>query len=241
MGLYLQFAKGSFKNSINSFNKAVEKAVKTKKLGKDWEIDINAPPISVMGVTRNAGIIMDAVIPFETLKKMGRLVVDILRIAQPTVPKDPAEYGGTLRESGRARLELGNRAIDIGRGKKDGSVVHMLNKITPNRTRGVKRAGINIQYVREGYDQYGNELDVAVWTHEVLNPHGGPSPAARTPGTGPKYLELAWASMKPIVYEELKNLPRDIANTLRRMGVKKRAKRGKFMVDEIELQENRLR
>ena len=42
------------------------------------------------------------------------------------------------------------------------------------------------------YEKFADDgFDVAEFTHEDLNPAGGASPAARQPGTGPKYLEKA--------------------------------------------------
>jgi len=137
------------------------------------------------------------VIKWSVARAIAYCSVDLLARAQPRVPVDTGE----LRESGRVSIGFGfYSALNIASGRKDGGVDANVSKITPDKlTKNVNQIRANIGYYKEG-KLHGEPLDVAVWTHEVLEAYGDrPNPYkftgtyyAKTKHTGPKYLELPW-------------------------------------------------
>lgn len=118
------------------------------------------------------------------------VIADLLAKAQPRVPVDT----GKLRESGRGYLNfVGGAYKDIVWGNKDGTVRTDLSRLNKTGLRNIRGIIGNVSYSRIGDD---GETDVAIYTHEELNPYGGESPRARTPGTGPKYLEIPFIENK---------------------------------------------
>lgn len=130
-----------------------------------------------------------------TAKALAHLLADTLALSQPTVPIDT----GKLRESGRAIIRYvgGSGTYNIvARGKRSGTVEVDLTKITSNKVKNAREILGEIDYSRLSDDR---RIDVAIFTHEFLNPFGSKvKPRARTPGTGPKYLENAWNKSKKI-------------------------------------------
>lgn len=137
------------------------------------------------------------VVRWSVARAIAYCAIDLLARAQPRVPWDT----GQLRESGRVSFGFGTfAAMDIARGNADGTIDADIRRINAARiTNRVKQFRVHIGYYREG-ELYGSPLDVAVWTHEVLQAHEDrPKPYkftgtyyARKPHTGPKYLELPW-------------------------------------------------
>jgi hypothetical protein len=161
-------------------------------------------------------------------KAVGDSVQLVLRRATPRVPVE----SGELRESGTAVVRFRgarNYAMLVGTGKADGSIserdTSRLSKI--GREGRIKKHGIthiigNVLFQK--INEFGE--DVALWAHEDLLPYTsrtspptGPPPsisikeaeslnmllAARTPGTGPKYLELAYLESKDEIVSILRN------------------------------------
>lgn len=173
---------------------------------------------------------------------LAQIAIDVLARAVPRTPVDT----GLLRESGRAYLEYGHSGSPIGRvkykdvgwGRKDGSIEADPSRIDIQDT--TKSVGVGVEFSREGEAIFAGGtgiLDVAVWAHEDLNPHGGAKPAARTPGTGPKYLEGPYLEKKneytSILERELST--KGIIKSIQGL-VKLKPRTGKYMVDEVKLE-----
>ena len=124
----------------------------------------------------------------ETMKEvaiaLSELGEDILNESNDMCPYKTGE----LRNSGKAFLKRGTRQEKVawveGANSGGGGTV---------KTGGT--AGLSAAHNWEldvSYEKFADDgFDVAEFTHEDLNPAGGASPAARQPGTGPKYLEKA--------------------------------------------------
>jgi len=185
---------------------------------------------------------LDRVIRKKVAEILAQISIDILARALPRTPVDT----GLLRESGRAYLDHGHSGSPIGRvhykdvgwGKKDGSIMADPSRIDIQDT--TKSVGAGVEFSREGEAILAGGmgiLDVAVWAHEDLNPYGGAKPAARTPGTGPKYLEGPFLEKKneyiSILERELST--KGIIKSIQGL-VKLKPRVGKYMVDEVKLE-----
>ena len=137
----------------------------------------------------------------------------------PLAPDDPEKgiIGGKLRESARATVFSGNSSFIVGEGRKDGSVKvrqeNILRKISGGLIGGGRRKklptrlGMNVSFFREG-TLHGELIDVALWTHESIyyQSERPKTPAARTPGTGPKYLTIPFLENQWLYVNALKSL-----------------------------------
>ena len=138
---------------------------------------------------------------------------DVLQTALQRVPYDT----GKLRESGTLTMDIGGKLIDIARGRRADNRIKYLsgvNKLTPQLSKRLRRRLGTIQAIVHFHrvsDSAEGLRDIAIWTHENLNPHGsGVTPSATKPGTGPKYLESAfkekaqkWAKMSPRIEHQM--------------------------------------
>ncbi|HUV85095.1 MAG TPA: hypothetical protein VMV86_05250, partial [Methanosarcinales archaeon] len=144
---------------------------------------------------------------------------------------------GRLRRSAYGSLQIrhgrSGYSIQVARGKKDGGIEVDTIKINAERMKGVTAVYGNITYDRR--NEKGE--DIALWAHEKLNPHGGTSPAARQPGTGPKFLEIPWIQNQHKYMEFLKRdftqtgLQKALGKALRQ----KTVKQGKFTLNYTDL------
>jgi hypothetical protein len=163
---------------------------------------------------------------------LGNIAIDLLSRTQPKVPWDT----GQLRESGTAYVVYGGRSARVvGKGNRDGTVTANLSKVRGRIPKGVKFLSANVTYTR--YNESGT--DIALWTHEDLLPYEArPStPAARKPGTGPKYLESTWWENRDKYLGWIQDVfsQDSISRDVQRMlGVKRPAK-DKFEVDIVKL------
>jgi hypothetical protein len=179
------------------------------------------PSFTLKDLTKRGGLLynleaLGAVLTNKYAEAVGKCTQLVLERA---VPRAPVE-DGELRESGTAVVEFKGRysyAITTGKGKADGSIeksdTRKLARV--GRFGRIKKHGIT--YIAGNvFFQKTNEWgeDVALWSHEIMAPYtarkkppgespapkvpladmelGGAELAARTPGTGPKYLELAY-------------------------------------------------
>jgi hypothetical protein len=138
---------------------------------------------------------------------------DVLKTALPRTPWDT----GKLRKSGTVTIDIGGKRIDVASGRRSDNGMRILsgmNKLTPQLSRRIMKRVRTISAIVHFHrvaDSAEGLRDVAIWTHEDLNPHGsGVSPQARKPGTGPKYLESAfrekgakWAKMSPMIEHQM--------------------------------------
>jgi len=131
-------------------------------------------------------IMSKKVIPIIAARALAIIAVDLLSKAQPRVPYDI----GFLRASGLATLKTGRATRIVGVGKSDGTVDSWVGDINKSQLVGVRTLRADVSYHRIG----DKGEDVALWTHEQLWPFEARprKPAAKQPGTGPKYLEIPW-------------------------------------------------
>jgi len=175
----------------------------------------------------------------KVAQSVAAIVTDLLANAQPRVPVDTGE----LRESGTASIQAGrHRTMIIATGNADGGVDSQIS--------GINKASISHSRQITGEVSYAKmvgSFDVAIYTHEDLSPYTGEpgtrdNPRARTPGTGPKYLDIAWRERQnyytQLLDEALSNkvLSEDVALVSR---IKKR-KTGKHTVDETEIVQSKI-
>ena len=174
-----------------------------------------------------------SIIKVRIAKTISGVVVDLLSKSQPKVPIDT----GQLRESATGKLLLGTKALTIAKGTAEGSVTDMTQKIRASVLKGANKLDFDVSYSRIG--DYG--LDVAVWSHEFLHHYEarqfGLHPAARQPGTGPKYLELPWLENKQM-YESLIHQTlsdRTIARVVEGRTRRRKVGKGKYTVEQIKI------
>lgn len=168
--------------------------------------------------------------------------VDILAYAIPMTPVKT----GKLRKSGTVTIDFGTKKVDVARGLKRGDVRLLagIKEISPTLSKKIaKRAkGITtIVHFRRHADSNQGPRDIAIWTHEMINPHGsGTPPSARTPGTGPKYLEKAYNQRKGHWKQQAKLIQQQIARDVEDMSVKS-GRAGPFSFQRIKLKLARLK
>ena len=193
------------------------------------------------------------IVTYYAARAVAEGLAYIMGYVQPIVPYFPGGYvdgklqkpsTGKLRESGTARIYLGDmnktNYITIATGNKDGSVSVNLSKMIPSRfaDRNYKTVSGDISYQRISEE---TGLDIALWTHEALQPYEDRFKGirsgwyARSPGTGPKYLELPWLQHKAEVVSYIRNsikaVEKDIAKGIK---VKKQSKTH-YEVDTVDI------
>lgn len=147
-----------------------------------------------MPVVRNVNVELDKL--KRGLKRVEReamqLAADELANLGESILTDSNELcpvdTGELRNSARAYLMRGSRKQRVA--WVEGATSGGGGTVKIGGTPGMEAAyrwELEVSYTR-----YDKGFDVANFTHENLNPHGGSPPAARVPGTGPKYLERAY-------------------------------------------------
>jgi len=175
-------------------------------------------------------------INYKTMRMLGIIAVDLLSKTQPKVPYETTE----LRASGTASVHTDRDTFIVGTGiLKTTDVRADLGKLTNAAARNVKKhIDMTVMYFK-----MRDDFDVAVFTHEFINPHGyGMSPEARMAGTGPNYLRSTWEenkkkyiSMIRDTYSE-KKLGRDVA--LLYKAKQKRA--GRYLVSGMTVKRSRI-
>lgn len=177
-------------------------------------------------------VIFGEYISISGARLLGNIAIDLLSKTQPKVPWDT----GQLRESGTAYVVYGGRSAQVvGRGTKDGGVKANLGRVKGRIPKGVNLLTANVTYRRFG----DNGRDIAVWTHEELLPfEARPArPAARKPGTGPKYLESTWYENRDQYLNWIQDTfsQDSISRDIQKMLSVKRTAKGKFEVDTVKL------
>jgi len=134
-----------------------------------------------------------------SLRVLAKIGIHLLASTQPKVPFKT----GKLRGSGRATIVakgVGGFYMDVAKGivSTDSSGVNVnvnLTRLRSKRVRGLREASVYVSYNRLQETGSGT-LDIAVFAHEMLFPYemrfAGYKPAARQPGTGPKFLETTY-------------------------------------------------
>lgn len=173
------------------------------------------------------------IIKVRLAKTVSGVVVDLLSKSLPMTPVDTGE----LRESATGKLLLGSKTLTIAKGNASGSVTDMTQKINSSILKNARKVEFDVTFTRT--NETGD--NIAVWAHEDLNAYearvAGVHPAARTPGTGPKYLERPWLENKQM-YEQLirqsvstNKIARIIQSSTRR----RRLGKGKYEVEQVEI------
>lgn len=181
-------------------------------------------------------------IAYRAVEIVSYMGIDLLAHAQPRVPWDT----GKLRRSGRVHVEANRKSFVIARGSKSGAISVRTNHLNFNSLgRNIGSSGApNTARVYVSYNRINEKgQDIAIWTHETLNPHDTrPNPpAARKPGTGPKYLEIALNERKQL-WMQLFNLTmnKGISADLAKIAGVVRKRKNKYGVDIIKLVRNRI-
>lgn len=177
-------------------------------------------------------------IAYTVARALAFIAVDLLAKAQPRVPVETGE----LRESGRAQLKVSGYVLNVAEGNKDGTVNANTIKVSPDRAYSAKVMDAQVHYHKVVSSPKFPNFDVALFTHESIDHYGGGKPSARTPGTGPKYLEGPYLENRDkyvkiiedaVKVKSLKNI-RKISSSIR-------SRRGKYTVDLIKLNPNKLK
>lgn len=165
--------------------------------------------------------------------------IDILGYALPMTPWE----SGKLRESGTVTLEVGSKRFAIAHGSLHGVAEQTgrFNRLNARKIgRWLKRkphAGAWVSFYRMADSDEGPR-DIAVWTHENLNPfESRPNPpAAKQPGTGPKYLSRAFAKRKDYWLSQARVIERRVIRDVKRSGRYRPAPAGeRFAVKQVKL------
>jgi len=127
----------------------------------------------------------EALIALEIAEALAELGKEILTDSNELCPFETGE----LRNSGKATLSR--------QGGRDRTVVGYVGGASSSGGGSVYGVTVLPQSsywweLELSYDRFKDSFDVALFTHENLNPYGSGPPAARQPGTGPKYLERAY-------------------------------------------------
>ena len=210
---------------------------------------------------------LEEVAKYYILKALWVMVHSQVHLLATAVPRTPVDTG-LLRESAQVKLKSkkfsGTVLAKVAKGKRDGSIEvnydtvnSVISRMSPER---IKNAAVEVVYNRV---KRGN-FDVAVFTHEELNPYRGRPEKpkklprknkrkntskgysrrgekrklyARVPGTGPKYLERSWnqnKSMYRLFYRKMLE-GKVIASELRKHLKVSKSKKGPHMVDIVKL------
>jgi hypothetical protein len=106
-------------------------------------------------------------IAYRAVEIVSYMGIDLLAHAQPRVPWDTGE----LRKSGRVHVEANRKSFVVARGSKSGTISVKTNNLSfSSLGRGIGKtanARVSVSYHR--VNRKGQ--DIAIWTHETLNPH----------------------------------------------------------------------
>lgn len=215
-----------------SFHRPVWRWGKPLQSGEGINIKLSSIDNDVNLILKNISAVQN-IIKVRLAKTIAGIVVDLMTKVQPRVPVDT----GKLRESGVGKLLLGGKAITIAKGNANGTVTDMTQKINANLLRGSSKMEFDVTYTRT--NETGD--NIALWTHEFLSDYEarqfGVHPSARTPGTGPKYLENPWLENKYIyeklIYESVST--NKIARVIEGRTRRKRAGKGRYTVEQVEI------
>lgn len=190
-------------------------------------------------------------VKYNTTVVVREILIDLMVQVQPRVPKHrvfdgeeerfgPMPPPGQLRESGRAVLlyEAGSRKFyqDVGIGKADGTI-DVKQTISKSYFKATYIGGT--LYYQRTNDQ---GQDIALWAHEYLgyeherhDKNRDPSKYyARTPLTGPKYLETPWMENRKKYISWLSYSMRTIPKKVGKISKITKVP-GKYTVDRVEL------
>ena len=205
-----------------------------KPLGTGEGIDIRLSTIDseINQILENLNAVQN-IIKVRLAKTISGVVVDLLSKSLPITPIETGE----LRESATGKLYLGSKAFTIAKGTAEGSVVDLTQKINAARLKGARKLEFDVSFTRT--NETGD--NVALWTHEFLSSYEaramGIHPSARTPGTGPKYLEGPWLENKQMYESKIRESisTNRIARIIQGRTRRKKTGKGKYTVEQIEI------
>ena len=116
-----------------------------KKFGispKEFDISINLKSIDrdVDALVKRNLPKVGSIIRVHMAKTIGQIVLDLMSKVQPRTPIDTGE----LRESGRGRLLLGTKWINIAKGTPEGIIVDLTGKISANLLKKATKLSFNV-------------------------------------------------------------------------------------------------
>ena len=235
MSIKYEKLKNVYNNFYNSSKKWSDFKIKSRR-GAGVYANININEWSQLQNNFNETFKIMTVTIARTL---AGVAVDLLSTALPRTPIDTGE----LRESGTASLSIGRKKFIVGTGTKQGTVNVDLSSITGNALKGAKTLSANISFKRFSMDK-GELVDIALWTHETLLPYVDrpDSPAARTPGTGPKYLEIPfYEKFNTYQYVLTNGVFGSVQRNISEAAIYTSRKKKPFEVDSIKIVSNRIR
>ena len=175
----------------------------------------------------------EKLVKIRVAQTLGSIAVHLLASAQPRVPYDT----GLLRESGQAIVILSNKHILVGEGDENGTIHPILGNLMGRNYQSIQTMKAEVRYSRAGE----NGFDIAQWTHEKLKMWTSQNtPAARYPGTGPKYLEDPWKENKAKYLNFIKESlsTNKLVGDIEITSQIRRRKRGKYTVDFRKINPN---
>jgi hypothetical protein len=189
---------------------------------------INVPPGDVKEVFKNFKN-LQPIVMYRVTSLVTRIVADVLSKSLPRTPYDT----GKLRKSARGRVHAyGKKRFNriVAWGTKDGQVEVDTSKIGIKDTLDTTYIVGEVSYNRLSEN---GARDIALWTHENIYPFESrpKSPAARMPGTGPKYLEIPFKQNEKIYAAAISNAINQLPSYVNRF-IKYRSKTvgGRYLV-----------
>ena len=175
----------------------------------------------------------------KTIEVLAHIVKHLLDLSQKLVPHDTGE----LKSQGTGTIYFGlskggrfGYGIEVARGtesENEPAVIRDISRLKGRLNKRVKFVEGEVFYYR--FNEEGQ--DIALWAHEDLNPHGGPSPAVRKPGRQPKYLEQPYSENIKTYLDWISDAfsYNEIVKDLAGNSIVKQTAKGKYEVDLVML------
>lgn len=195
-------------------------------------------------ILENSDTVLDLIV-FRIAEALGSIGVDGLASTLPRVPWDTGE----LRKSGTVILTVGRSSKIVAKGTKSGKVriagwLEELWAISTMKRRIKERPRMECD-IR--FNKVVNGKDIAVWTHEILNPQDTrPNPpAAVKPGTGPKYLEITVNERRTMWVAAIRRAKNNVPFEIKGIRQVKKGKptqtRNRYTVNRVKLMKNKIK
>lgn len=195
-------------------------------------------------IIENTDTVLDLIV-FRIAEALGSIGIDGLASTLPRVPWDTGE----LRKSGTVRLTVGRSSKIVAKGTKGGTVTVLgwLEELwaistMKRRIRERPRMECDISFYK-----VVDGRDIAIWTHEILNPQDTrPNPpAAVKPGTGPKYLEITVNERQTMWIAAIRRAKNNVPFEINAIRQVKKGKptltRNRYTVDRVKLMRNKIK
>ena len=202
-------------------------------LNADFGAGIDFSVLNLQGIEETIHNIvyeLPRIVQVRYARATAAIGVDVLSRSLPRTPLDTGE----LRESSVIKLKLGRSTRIIGRGRADGTVEANFSSLVSDALAHVRQINLDVSFNRMSKK---GDFDVAQWTHEALAEYGSDfSPSARTPNTGPKYLEIPWKERENKYRKILRDVVdnKKLASDIALASRVKQSKVGKYEVNVVE-------